>query len=140
MRKIINECYANAKKILKENSDLVKLIANNLLEYETLTKEQIDYLVENGTMPPEDNNEDSDSKYENMSLTELKEIAKEKKIKGYTKMNRDDIINILEGNPVDESEFEGDDEEEVSKEDKDTKEEAKEEVKEEKEEDEDKEA
>ena len=136
MRKIINECYANAKKILKENSDLVKLIANNLLEYETLTKEQIDYLVENGAMPPEDNNEDSDSKYENMSLTELKEIAKDKKIKGYTKMNRDDIINILEGNPVDESEFESDDEEEDSKEDKDIKEE----TKEEKEEDEDKEA
>ena len=32
MRKIINDCYDNAKKILKENSDLVKLIAENFLE------------------------------------------------------------------------------------------------------------
>ena len=65
-------------------------------------------------MPPEDENDDSNDKYENMSLTELKEIAKEQKIKGYTKMTRDDIINVLEGNPVDESDFE--DEEEVSEE------------------------
>lgn len=54
MRKIINECYSNAKKILKENIDLLELIAVSLLEYETLTKEQIDYLVEHGEMPKED--------------------------------------------------------------------------------------
>ena len=53
MRKIIDECYENAKKILKENEDLVKLIAETLLEYETLTKEQIEYLVQNGRMPEE---------------------------------------------------------------------------------------
>ena len=58
MRKIIDECYDNAKKILKENEDLVKLIAETLLEYETLTKEQIDYLVKNGKMPDEDVEED----------------------------------------------------------------------------------
>ena len=54
MRKIINECYDNAKKILKENMSLLELIANALLENETLTKEQIDYLAENGKMPDED--------------------------------------------------------------------------------------
>ena len=54
MRKIINECYDNAKKILKENMNLLELIANALLENETLTKEQIDYLAENGKMPDED--------------------------------------------------------------------------------------
>ena len=54
MRKIINECYENAKKIISENRDLLELIANSLLKYETLTKEQIDYLVENGKMPVED--------------------------------------------------------------------------------------
>ena len=58
MRKIVDECYDNAKKILKENEDLVKLIAETLLEYETLTKEQIDYLVKNGKMPDEDVEED----------------------------------------------------------------------------------
>ena len=54
MRKIINECYENAKKIISENRDLLELIASSLLKYETLTKEQIDYLVENGKMPVED--------------------------------------------------------------------------------------
>ena len=33
--------------------DLLKLIAETLLEYETITKEQIDYLVKNGHMPEE---------------------------------------------------------------------------------------
>ncbi len=83
MRKIINECYDNAKKILKENSDLVKLIADNLLEYETLTKEQIEYLVKNGHMPEEEEN--------TISLDDLKELAKEKGIKGYTKMTKEEL-------------------------------------------------
>ena len=61
MRKIIDECYENAKKILSENKDLVKLIAENLLEYETLTKEQIEYLVKNGKMPEEESDIDNDS-------------------------------------------------------------------------------
>ena len=73
MRKIINGCYVDAKKIIKENRELLNLIAETLLEYETLTKEQIDYLVENGCMP--DENKDN---LESMSLTSLKEMAQEK--------------------------------------------------------------
>ncbi len=56
-RKIINECYEKTKKIIKENKDLLELIANTLLEYETITKEQIDYLVEHGHMPDEETHE-----------------------------------------------------------------------------------
>ena len=41
IRRIINECYDKTKKILKENKDLLKLIAETLLEEETITKEQI---------------------------------------------------------------------------------------------------
>ena len=91
MRKIINGCYVNAKKIIKENRDLLNLIAETLLEYETLTKEQIDYLVENGCMP--DENKDN---LESMSLTSLKEMAKEKGIKNYSKMNKAEIIDELD--------------------------------------------
>ena len=54
MRKIINECYESAKKIINENRDLLELIASSLLEHETLTKEQIDYLAEHGKMPTEE--------------------------------------------------------------------------------------
>jgi len=53
VRKIIDECYKEATRILKENKDLVKLIADTLLEHETITKEQIDSLVETGHMPEE---------------------------------------------------------------------------------------
>ena len=48
MRSIINDCYAKTKKIIKENKPLLKLIAETLLEEETITKEEIDSLVENG--------------------------------------------------------------------------------------------
>jgi cell division protease FtsH len=51
IRRIINECYEKTKKILKENSSLLKLIAETLLEEETITKEQIDSLVETGHLP-----------------------------------------------------------------------------------------
>ena len=54
MRKIIDECHAKATKIIKENMDLLKLIAESLLEQETLTKEEIDYLVANGHLPKDD--------------------------------------------------------------------------------------
>ena len=92
MRKIIDKCYDDATKIIKENIDLLDLLANTLLEYETLTKEQIDYLVKNGKMP-EENEETS---YEKMSLTKLKELAKERGVKGYSKMNKAELIKELE--------------------------------------------
>ena len=92
MRKIIDECYKKATKIIKDNRDLLELLATTLLEYETLTKEQIDYLVENGKMP----SKEKETTYEKMSLTKLKEIAKEKGIKGYSKMDKEEIIKELE--------------------------------------------
>ena len=92
MRKIIDECYKKATNIIKDNRDLLELLATTLLEYETLTKEQIDYLVENGKMP----SEEKETTYEKMSLTKLKEIAKEKGIKGYSKMDKEEIIKELE--------------------------------------------
>ena len=49
-RKIINECYENAKKILKENKKLVMQLANTLIERETITKEEIDQVVKHGKL------------------------------------------------------------------------------------------
>ena len=54
MRSIINSCYEKSKKILKENQKLLKLIAETLLEEETITKEQIDSLVEHGKLIKEE--------------------------------------------------------------------------------------
>ena len=54
IRKIISERYAVTKKIISSNMDLLDLIANALLEKETITKEEIDYLVEHKKLPNED--------------------------------------------------------------------------------------
>ena len=113
VRKIITTQYEVTKKIVKENMDLLKLIAETLLEYETITKEQIDYLVENGKMPEEDikvheefekslkeekQEEKEDiavAKLEDLSLEDLKEIAKEEKIKDYDKLTKKELIDKL---------------------------------------------
>ncbi|OCN05503.1 cell division protein FtsH [Erysipelotrichaceae bacterium MTC7] len=50
VRKIVNECYAECKRILVENRNLLDLIANSLIEEETLTSEQINNLVAYGTL------------------------------------------------------------------------------------------
>lgn len=92
MRKIINNCHRKAKDIINKNQDLLKLIAEALLEYETLTKEQIDYLVEHKKMP----DEESETSLEKMSVTKLKELAKEKGIKNYSKMNKAELIKELD--------------------------------------------
>ena len=88
IRKIMDECYKKATKILSENMDLVKLVANALLERETLTKEQIDYLVEHHELPSEESLND-------LTLEELREKAKEATIKGYTKMTKEALIKEL---------------------------------------------
>ena len=52
VKKILEECYKTAKKVLEKHETLVLLIADSLMEHETLTKEQIDSLVEFGTIEP----------------------------------------------------------------------------------------
>lgn len=50
VRKIIDECYNDCKKIIVEQKDKLELIANALLEYETLNNEQIEALYNTGKM------------------------------------------------------------------------------------------
>ena len=88
MRKIMDECYKKATQIIKDNRDLLDLIANTLITKETLTKEEIDYLVEHKCLP----NDEDDEK----SLEELKNIAKELKIKGYTKMTKEELQEAID--------------------------------------------
>lgn len=50
IRKIINECYDQAKKLIEEHKDLLTLIAENLIEEETITSEQINNLMTYGKL------------------------------------------------------------------------------------------
>ena len=88
IRKIMDECYQKATKILKENIDLVHLIANALLEKETLTHEEILYLEEHGELPDETSLND-------LTEDELREKAKEAGIKNYLKMTKEELIREL---------------------------------------------
>ena len=54
VRRIIDECYEKARKIITENRETVQLIAQTLLIHETLTNEQIVHLVDKGYLPGEE--------------------------------------------------------------------------------------
>lgn len=51
VQRIIKECYERCKEILQENIDSLKLVAEKLIEYETLDAKQIYSLVEHGKLP-----------------------------------------------------------------------------------------
>ena len=60
----INTCYERAKKILTEHRDKLELIAEKLLEVETLDARQIKSLFEKGVMPEEVEDEEKDHQEE----------------------------------------------------------------------------
>ncbi len=92
-RKIIDECYNKAKEIMKKNKDLVMLLSDALMERETLTKEQIESLVLNGKI---EENDEISSNDDEPTILKLRELAKAKGIKGYTKMNKEELKEALD--------------------------------------------
>lgn len=78
MRSIINDCYKKTKDILTKNKKLLDLIANTLLEEETITKEQIDYLVEHGHLPKEETVTEENSNNDQEKKETKKDQDKEK--------------------------------------------------------------
>ena len=81
VRNIIEECYKKTTQILKDNKKLVTLIADTLIERETITKEEIEELVSTGKIAPKDED----------LMKDLKAKAKELGIKGYTKMSKEEL-------------------------------------------------
>ncbi|WP_018924746.1 ATP-dependent zinc metalloprotease FtsH [Salsuginibacillus kocurii] len=51
IQRIIKECYERCKEILTEHKDKLELVAEKLLEIETLDAEQIKSLVDDGKLP-----------------------------------------------------------------------------------------
>ena len=75
VRKIIEDCYEKAKQIIKDNKDLIFALSDALMKYETITKEQIESIVETGEIKPLE-------KIEKENLEEAKDIKKKtKKVK-----------------------------------------------------------
>ena len=57
VREIIDEAHNEAKKIITKRKADVTLIAKTLLEHESITAEQIDYLLKHKKLPPEKQSE-----------------------------------------------------------------------------------
>ena len=72
VRSIMKEAYAQALQILEEHKDQLTLIAEKLLELETLDERTIKALFETGEMPTEDVEEEYPSEVEAASFEEAK--------------------------------------------------------------------
>ena len=72
VRSIMKEAYAQAYEILEEHKDQLTLIAEKLLELETLDERTIKALFETGEMPTEDVEEEYPSEVEAASFEESK--------------------------------------------------------------------
>ena len=57
VRLIIDEAHEEARRLLEEKKDQVILIAETLLEKETITAEEIEYLCKHGQLPHPENND-----------------------------------------------------------------------------------
>ena len=88
VRKIIDECYKETTRILKENKKLVTLITEALIERETITKEEIDELISTGKITDKSESAKDDKK-------NLKDQAKELGIKGYSKMSKEKLEEAI---------------------------------------------
>ncbi len=87
VRKIMSQCYKEATRILKENEKLVRLLADTLIERETITKEEIEELVETGHI--------SDGFEPKEEEIDLKERAKVLGVKGYNKMSLEELKEAI---------------------------------------------
>ena len=62
VRRIVDECYAKAMKILEENRDILELMKDALMEYETIDTDQInDIMARKKPRPPADWSDDDDA-------------------------------------------------------------------------------
>ena len=61
VRAIIDRCYASAKTILEENRQKLDMMAEALLEYETIERAQIDAIMAGQKPNPPESWDDSDS-------------------------------------------------------------------------------
>ena len=95
VRKIIDECHENCRKILEENRDLLDLIAKSLVERETLTNEEITNLMNYGQIT----NPNEPVEVQEPKETEVKEPVETevppKPPVGVEKQDLDDALNEL---------------------------------------------
>lgn len=91
VRAIVDECHTQCRKILTENRDLLDLIAKNLFEHETLTNEEINNLMDYGTLDNPETKTDAPETPEETSGQEVPPLPKQ----GVEQKDLDDALNEL---------------------------------------------
>lgn len=75
VQRIVDEQYARTKRILTERRDLLDLIANTLIERETLNAQQIEHLRDHGVLPPEEVVAEPETQQQKVEATPTVETA-----------------------------------------------------------------
>jgi len=91
VRAIVDECHTQCRKILTENRDLLDLIAKNLFEHETLTNEEINNLMNYGTLENPETKTEAPETPEETSGPEVPPLPKQ----GVEQKDLDDALNEL---------------------------------------------
>jgi cell division protease FtsH len=81
MQSIIRECYEKAKQVLTEHADHVHIIANTLLERETLDVDMIKQLIDTGVIAAKEVIEDEDHQATAESTTKVHPTASTEEVK-----------------------------------------------------------
>ena len=105
VRSIVEECYEKAKKVISENLDLLKTIAEYLLKVETLNKSDIEEIHQTGHLKwyddqekrkaeqnseAEQTNEKVETSHEETSTSEEKSTDDNEE----AQVNNDDVIEL----------------------------------------------
>ena len=106
VRKIMEECYARAKKCISENREVLENIAKYLLEVETLNKQDIIEIVETGSLKwwedKKKADEEKNAKSETVQVGENQSIPIEDLRKAVEETIKKDEDNTLSDNPLDD--------------------------------------
>ena len=79
VRHVIDECYTRAARILEENRDKLDMMADALIQYETIDSDQIDDIMEGKTPRPPKESSNSDSNGDGGVKVEADEPQQEKR-------------------------------------------------------------
>ncbi|QKY70909.1 ATP-dependent zinc metalloprotease FtsH [Lentibacillus sp. CBA3610] len=89
MQNFINYCYDRAKNILTEHKDKLELMAQTLLEIETLDKRQIKSLFEHGVLPEPEEDDSETTQTTNSSDSEKQDEDEDVKVNIQSKQNEE---------------------------------------------------
>ena len=89
LRKVMDQALEEAKDILSQHKEQVRVIAEHLLKLETLNAKQIKSLFENGRLPEDDESQESGHENEPISYEEAKENLKKSQIERQKKVQEE---------------------------------------------------